>query len=99
LKETLMPLARWNGVVLAESDRFEEVEGNIYFPPDALNQAHFKPSDKTTFCGWKGTAEYFTIEAGGEVNENAAWVYRDPKSAAANIKDHVAFWRGVEVER
>ena len=93
-----MPKATWNGVVLAESDRCEVVEGNQYFPPDSLNMEFFKPSEKTTFCPWKGTANYFTVEAAGETNPDAAWVYREPKSGASNIKGYVAFWRGVTVE-
>ena len=93
-----MPKAIWNGTVLAESDRCEVVEGNQYFPPDALNMDYFQPSDKTTFCPWKGTASYYTLEVDGQTNSDAAWVYRDPKPAASNIKNYVAFWRGVTVE-
>lgn len=93
-----MPKATWNGVVLAESDRCEVVEGNQYFPLDDVKMEYFKPSEKTTFCPWKGTASYYTIEVDGQSNADAAWVYREPKSAASNIKDHVAFWRGVKVE-
>lgn len=92
-----MPKATWNGVVLAESDRCEVVEGNQYFPPDSLNMEYFQASDKTTVCPWKGTASYYTVTVDGETNPDAAWVYRDPKSAASKIKDHVAFWRGVTV--
>jgi len=94
-----MPKAIWNGAVLAESDNCQVVEGNQYFPPDSLNMEYFKPSDKTTSCPWKGTASYYTIEVDGQTNPDAAWVYRDPKSGASNIKDHVAFWRGVTVEK
>jgi len=94
-----MATATWNGALLAESDEFEVVEGNVYFPPSALNEAFFKSSAHTTVCGWKGTANYYTIEVDGERNENAAWYYASPKPAASNIKDHVAFWRGVTVER
>jgi uncharacterized protein (DUF427 family) len=94
-----MPKAIWNGKVVAESDRFEEVEGNVYFPPDALNREYFTETDHTSVCPWKGTAGYFTLTVDGKANPNAAWIYRDPKPAAANIKDHVAFWRGVTVER
>ena len=88
----------FNGVVIAESAVFELVEGNVYFPPDSLRAEHFAPSDKTNVCGWKGTARYYDVVVGGETNA-AAWYYPEPKPAAANIKDHVAFWRGVKVER
>ena len=94
-----MPKATWNGVVLAESDRCEVVEGNQYFPPDSLNMEYFQPSEKTTFCPWKGTASYYTVAVDGQTNPDAAWVYREPKSAASNIKGYVAFWRGVTVEK
>lgn len=94
-----MAKAMWNGVILAESDRCEVVEGNLYFPPDSLNQEYFQSSDHHTVCGWKGTASYYTLSVNGQTNANAAWYYADPKSAAANIKDHVAFWKGVQVDR
>jgi uncharacterized protein (DUF427 family) len=94
-----MPRAIWNGQVIAETDKFEVVEGNVYFPPDALRRELFKPSDTHTVCGWKGTASYYTVVVDGQENKDAAWYYPDPKPAAANIKDHVAFWRGVTVER
>lgn len=93
-----MAKATWNGVVLAESDTFETVEGNIYFPPEAVNRAYFKESERTSFCHWKGNASYFTLVVAGDENENAAWYYPEPMEAAANIRDHVAFWRDVEVE-
>jgi uncharacterized protein (DUF427 family) len=94
-----MPRAIWNDTVLAETETFEEVEGNVYFPLSSLKMDHFKQSAHTSVCPWKGTAGYFTIEAGGQTNENAAWIYRQPKEKAAHIKDHVAFWKGVVVER
>lgn len=94
-----MARALWHGVVLAESDRFEVVEGNVYFPPQALRREHFKPSTRSTFCPWKGSASYFDVVVEGEVNPGAAWYYPDPKPAAKQIKDHVAFWQGVTVER
>ncbi len=94
-----MPSATWNGVVLAESDAHEVVEGNVYFPRSALRMEHFEPSPTTTVCPWKGVARYYTVRAGDTRNPDAAWYYPDPKPAAANIKDHVAFWRGVRVER
>lgn len=94
-----MPRALWKGQVIAESDEFELVEGNVYFPPDAVRREIFKDSATHTVCGWKGTASYYTVAVDGEENKDAAWYYPDPKPAAANIKDHVAFWRGVTVER
>ena len=89
--------AVWNGTVLAESDATVVVEGNHYFPPEALHREHFAESDHHTRCPWKGLASYYTVEVDGERNENAAWYYPDPSDAARAIKDHVAFWRGVEV--
>ena len=94
-----MPRAIFNGTVVAESDDFETVEGNVYFPPGALKDAYFRPTDHPTICGWKGTASYYSIEAGGETAENAAWTYRDPKPKAAHIKDFVAFYPIVTVLR
>ncbi len=94
-----MARAIWNGQVIAESDTFEEVEGNVYFPPDALNRAYIKDSPKTTVCPWKGTASYVSLTVEGRENPDAAWYYPEPKPAASKIKGHYAFWRGVEVER
>lgn len=94
-----MPRAIWNGKVIAESDRFELVEGNVYFPPDAIRAEYFRPSATHTVCPWKGTASYYTLMVDGKENADAAWFYPDPKPAAANIRDHVAFWRGVSVEK
>ncbi len=93
-----MPKATWNGVVIAESDQFETVEGNVYFPMDAIKNEYFVESETTSACPWKGTASYLTVNVNGETNADAAWYYADPKTAASNIKDHVAFWRGVDVE-
>lgn len=94
-----MAKATWKGVTLAESSRFELVEGNVYFPPEALQPEHFVASDHTSVCGWKGTAKYHHVKVGDAVNENAAWYYPDPKPAAKNIAGYVAFWKGVEVTR
>ncbi len=94
-----MAKAVWNGAVVAESSDFEVVEGNVYFPRAAIKAAHFKPSETHTVCGWKGTASYFTLVVDGKENADAAWFYPDPKPAAANIKDHVAFWKGVTVTK
>ena len=92
-----MATATWNGAVVAESDVFEMVEGNVYFPPDAIKREYFTPSAKHTHCPWKGDASYFHLEVNGATNSDAAWTYADPTPAAINIKDHVAFWGDVEV--
>lgn len=92
-----MPKAIWNGKVLAESNDTVMVEGNHYFPPEAINQDFFKDSETNTVCPWKGTASYYTVAVGGEENPDAAWYYPHPSDAAAKIKDYVAFWRGVQV--
>ncbi|MDF1523348.1 MAG: DUF427 domain-containing protein [Trueperaceae bacterium] len=89
--------AIWNGHVIAESDATVVVEGNHYFPLDAVDATVLRPSDTTTTCPWKGAASYFSLEVGGRVNRDAAFTYRDPKPAASEIQGHVAFWRGVEV--
>ncbi|MEM8678489.1 MAG: DUF427 domain-containing protein [Planctomycetota bacterium] len=93
-----MPKATWNGVVIAESDATELVEGNHYFPPESINAQHFEKSDTTSVCGWKGTANYYHIKVEDQQNADAAWYYSDPKSEAANIKGYIAFWKGVVVE-
>jgi uncharacterized protein (DUF427 family) len=96
-----MPKAMWNGAVLAEasSDEIEMVEGNVYFPLNAVNMQYFQPSNTHTVCPWKGTASYYTVMVDGQQNNDAAWYYPEPKDAAKQIKDHVAFWRGVKVEQ
>jgi len=94
-----MAKAMWEGAVLAESNQTVEVEGNQYFPPDAVNRQFFKPSAKHTVCPWKGTASYYDLEVNGKRNQDAAWFYPAPKSAASQIKDYVAFWKGVKVEK
>jgi uncharacterized protein (DUF427 family) len=90
--------ATWNGVTLAESDDTIVVEGNHYFPPNSINRAHFSASDTHTTCPWKGEASYYNITVNGDVNEDAAWYYPNPKDAAKEIKDRVAFWKGVLVD-
>ncbi len=92
-----MAKAIWNNQVIAESDETKNVEGNQYFPPDSINMEFFKPSDRHSTCPWKGLASYYTIIVDGNENQDAAWFYPNPKDAAMHIKDHVAFWRGVEV--
>ena len=94
-----MAKATWEGAVLAESSKTVEVEGNQYFPVDAIHEEYFKPSDQHTVCPWKGTASYYDVEVNGKRNPGAAWYYADPKPAANQIKDHVAFWKGVRVEK
>jgi uncharacterized protein (DUF427 family) len=93
-----MVRALWNGAVIAESDGCELVEGNVYFPRTAVAARYLQPSATRTFCPWKGEAHYHSLLVNGAENKDAAWYYPDPKPAAANIKDHVAFWHGVTVE-
>ncbi|MBX2803870.1 MAG: DUF427 domain-containing protein [Myxococcales bacterium] len=92
-----MPKAVFKDTVIAESDDTVMVEGNHYFPRSSIVERFFESSDYTTMCPWKGTASYLTVVVDGERNENAAWTYLTPKEAAAQIKDHVAFWKGVVV--
>lgn len=93
-----MARATWKGTVLAESDRTIVVEGNHYFPPEAIRKDHFRPSETHTVCSWKGTASYYDVVVGGDVNKDAAWFYPTPKDAAKEITDYVAFWRGVDIQ-
>ena len=93
-----MAKASWNGQVIAQSDTYEKVDGNVYFPVDALEREFFEESEHHTVCGWKGQASYYDVVVDGKRNTSAAWYYPDPKTAAANIKGHVAFWNGVSVE-
>ena len=89
--------AIWKDAVLAHSDNTVVVEGNHYFPTDSLRREHLRESDRHTVCPWKGTASYYDVVVGDQVNAGAAWYYPEPKDAAKQIKGHVAFWRGVEV--
>jgi uncharacterized protein (DUF427 family) len=89
--------AIWNGEQIAESSETIVVEGNHYFPLNAVNMKFLMPSDTETNCPWKGVASYYTISVAGELNTDACWYYLEPKEAAKSIKGHVAFWRGVEV--
>ena len=89
--------AIWNGKVVAESDDTVVVEGNHYFPAEAIKNEYFKPSSTHTLCPWKGTASYYTLVVEGEENLNAAWYYPEAKEAAKSIQGRVAFWKGVEV--
>lgn len=92
-----MAKAMWNGVVLAASDNTVIVEGNHYFPREAVNWQYFKDSQTHTTCPWKGVASYYTLDVDGKENRDAAWYYPNPSAKASQIKDHVAFWRGVQV--
>lgn len=94
-----MARATWNGAVIAESEQYEVVEGNVYFPPEAVNQDFLRASETHTVCGWKGTASYYDVVVDGKANPDAAWYYPEPMDAAENIRGHVAFWKGVEVVR
>ncbi|CCH53333.1 protein of unknown function DUF427 [Fibrisoma limi BUZ 3] len=90
--------AIWNGTTIAESDDTVVVEGNHYFPRDAVSPEYLTDSNTHTTCPWKGLASYFTLTVDGKTNPDAAWYYPDPKPAASEIKDRVAFWKGVRVE-
>lgn len=94
-----MAKAIWKEKVLAESDETVIVEGNHYFPPDSVRWDHFEQSGSNTFCPWKGVASYYDVVVNGDRNKDAAWYYPDPSDAAVKIKDYVAFWRGVRVEK
>jgi uncharacterized protein (DUF427 family) len=89
--------AIWNNTVIAESDNTVVVEGNHYFPLAAVKPECLAPSATTTVCGWKGTANYYTLSANGQTNPDAAWYYAEPKDAAKEIRGRVAFWKGVQV--
>lgn len=93
-----MKKAIWNGQVIAESDNTVNIEGNDYFPHDAIKKEFFTKSTTETVCHWKGTASYYTIEVDGKRNEDAAWYYPEVSELAKGIKNHVAFWKGVTVE-
>lgn len=89
--------AVWNGAVLAEAPETVRLEGNHYFPVDSLRREYFSDSATTTVCPWKGTARYYNVTVDGSVNSDAAWYYPEPSAKAGQIKDHVAFWKGVQV--
>lgn len=89
--------ASWNGAVLAQSDDTIVVEGNHYFPPEAIRREYLRPSTHETFCGWKGTARYYDVVVNGETNVQAAWYYPEPMPAAEQIQGRIAFWKGVNV--
>ena len=89
--------AIWNGQVIAESGDTITIEGNHYFPADAIRKEFFKPSNTHTTCSWKGTASYYTVEVDGKKNADAAWFYPSPKDKAKNIEGYIAFWKGVQI--
>jgi uncharacterized protein (DUF427 family) len=89
--------ATWQDTLLAESDKTIVVEGNYYFPPDSIKREFFQSSDTHSTCPWKGLASYYHVQIAGQVNQDAAWYYPEPKDAAQQIKNYVAFWRGVKV--
>lgn len=89
--------AIWNDTILAESEDTIVIENNHYFPSDSIKKEYFKPSNSQSMCPWKGLASYYSIDVNGQQNIDAAWFYPDPSNAAKEIKDYVAFWKGVEV--
>jgi uncharacterized protein (DUF427 family) len=93
-----MAKASWNGVILAASDHCVVLEGNQYFPPESVNRRYLEQSGTRTTCAWKGEASYYHVVVDGKRNEDAGWYYPQPRQAAQQIKDHIAFWRGVKVE-
>ena len=93
-----MKQAIFNDVVIATSDETVVIEGNHYFPLDAINTAYLRPNSKQTICGWKGTASYYDVVVSGKSAEAAAWTYQNPKAAAQEIQGYVAFWGDVKVK-
>ncbi len=91
--------AIWNKQVIAESDDIINVEGNSYFPVEAVNKEFLRESDTQTVCHWKGSASYYSLKVDGQSNEDAAWYYAEPRPLADEIKGRVAFWKGVQVVR
>lgn len=92
-----MPKAVFNGEVIAESDKYVSVEGNIYFPPESIKREFLSETKKHTRCHWKGEASYYTVKVNGKEAKDSAWYYAEPSPAAENIKDHVAFYGAVTV--
>ena len=94
-----MSIAKWNGVVLADSDRTITIEGNLYFPPDSVKKEYLRETTTHSTCPWKGVATYYDVIVEGKINKEAAWLYSEPKLAAKEITNYVAFWKGVEVKK
>jgi len=92
-----MQKAIWNDTVIAQTERFETVDDNIYFPPETLDMRYFRPSETHTNCHWKGDASYYDIVVDGQINKDGAWFYPTTEPAARNITGYVAFWRGVKI--
>jgi uncharacterized protein (DUF427 family) len=92
-----MKQAIWQGKIIAESDDIATVEGNAYFPINSIKKEHFTPSSTTSYCGWKGDCSYYNVVVDGKENADAAWFYGEPLSAAEEIRDRIAFWKGVQV--
>jgi len=93
-----MKKAIWKDMVLAESDKSIEIESNDYFPPESVKREFLKESQTHTTCPWKGEASYYNVEINGQVNKDAAWYYPNPKPEATQIKNHIAFWKGVVIQ-
>ena len=89
--------ASWNNQIIADSNDWIELEDNIYFPLSSVKQQYLVPSATTTVCPWKGIAHYYDVVVGDNTNKDAAWYYPEPKAAAENIKNYVAFWKEVEI--
>ena len=94
-----MAKAVWNGVVVAESDKIEEVDDYVYFPESSVKREYLRPSSTVSTCPWKGQARYYSLMIDGQENQDAAFYYPNPKPIARKIKGYIAFWRGVEVEK
>ena len=90
--------AIWNDTIIAESDDTVVVDGNHYFPFDSIKEEYFKKTELTTVCGWKGMANYYSVDVNGKTNKDCAWCYEKPNDAAMKIKGMVAFWNGVNVK-
>ncbi len=91
--------AIWNNQIIAESDKTVVIEGNHYFPPESIKREFFKSSDLHSTCPWKGLASYYSLDVDGKENVDAAWYYETPSELAKGIKNHVAFWKGVEISK
>lgn len=89
--------AVFNGTVIAESDQTVVVEGNHYFPRASVIPTVLTATSHTSACPWKGTAAYYDIAVGDELASNAAWYYPEPKDAAIEITDHIAFYPVVTI--
>ncbi len=91
--------AIWNNQIIAESDDIVNIEGNAYFPFESVKKEYLRESNTKTVCHWKGTASYYSLEVGGQANEDAVWYYAEPSELARAIKGRVAFWKGVKIQK